>query len=193
MVKEADRVVAAHLKTRRLVLRPQSLNDFAGVFAMSKDPEVMKYIGNGSIFHWTRQTALKKFKEQLTSRVSNGVDVMTIYRASDMCYLGWCAISHSRFLDDIELGYRLCRGAWGCGYATEAASAMLSATYQDTEVNRILACAHPENIASIRVLEKLGFWFAYTVYSKSIQREIPVYTISRRGYTNLHSQSNRKG
>ncbi|MGD8836174.1 MAG: GNAT family N-acetyltransferase [Desulfobacteraceae bacterium] len=175
-------MVTAPIKTRRLVLKRQSLNDFDRFFDMSKDHDVMKYIGDGSVFHWTRDVAYKKFNEQVSVPVTEGIGVMAIYRESDSRYLGWCAISHSKFLDDMELGYRLCRDCWGCGYATEAASAMLSEAYHATDVNRIMACAHPENTASIRVLEKLGFKFAYPIFSNPIQREIPVYRISRRIY-----------
>ncbi len=174
--------MVAPIKTRRLVLRPQSLNDFDGFFAMSKDPEVMKFIGDGSIFHWTREVAFSKFRDQVATPATAGTGAMSIYRKSDMQYLGWCAISHSRFLNDLELGYRLCRDAWGRGYATEAGYAMLSAAYQTSDADRILARTHPENTASIRVLEKLGFKFFYPIFSKPVQREIPVYMITRKTY-----------
>ena len=172
----------APIKTRRLVLQHQSLKDFDRFFAMSKDHDVMKYIGDGSIFHWTREVAFKKFNEQMSAPATEGLGVMAIYRESDLQYLGWCAISYSKFLNDVELGYRFCRDSWGCGYATEAASAMVSAAYQATDVNRIMACVHPDNTASIRVLEKLGFKFAYDIFSNPIQREIPVYRISRGAF-----------
>ena len=170
------------IKTRRLMLKRQSLHDFDGFFAMSKDHQVMKYIGDGSIFHWTRDVAFKKFKEQVSNLKAGTVGEMSVYRQSDASYLGWCSISHSRFLNDIELGYRFCCDAWGHGYATEAAGAMLSATYQAAGVDQILACAHPENAASIRVLEKLGFKFAYPLFSKPISKDIPVYRINRSTY-----------
>jgi ribosomal-protein-alanine N-acetyltransferase len=170
------------IKTRRLILRRQSLHDFDGFFAMSKDHQVMKYISDGSIFHWTRDVAFKKFKTQVSNFKAGPVGEMSVYRQLDGSYLGWCAISPSRFLNDIELGYRFCRDAWGHGYATEAADAMLSAAYRATHMDQILACTHPENAASIRVLEKLGFKFAYPLFSKPISKDIPVYKINRSTY-----------
>jgi hypothetical protein len=53
------------LETRRLILKPPSLEDFDRYFGMSKDPAVMRYIGDGSIFHWTREVALERFKTQI--------------------------------------------------------------------------------------------------------------------------------
>lgn len=146
---------------------------------MSKDPEVMKYIGDGSIFHWTREVALTKFKQQLSASQDQGPGVLAVYRHADSRYLGWCAISHSKFLNDMELGYRFCRDVWGCGYATEAVSAMLAEAYRTTDLNVIMACVHPDNAASIGVLEKLGFQYAYSKLSKPIGRDIPVYKVDR--------------
>lgn len=175
-------IVHSPIKTDRLTLKGQSLHDFDGFFAMSKDHQVMKYIGDGSIFHWTRDVAFKKFKEQVSNLKAGTLGEMSVYRQSDACYLGWCAISHSRFLDDIELGYRFRRDVWGYGYATEAATALLSAAYRETDLDRILACAHPDNTASIRVLAKLGFKYAYDMLSKPIGRDIPVYKITRSSF-----------
>ena len=49
----------------------------------------------------------------------------------------------------------------------------------------ILACVHPDNAASIRVLEKLGFRFSHSRLSKPIGRDMPVYRIDRKTYTHL--------
>jgi RimJ/RimL family protein N-acetyltransferase len=73
-----------------------------------------------------------------------------------------CAIGDSGLLrlDDhgwIDLGFRLARPYWGKGLATEAASAWVRAAFDDFRIDRLTGLVHPENVASIRVLEKLGF------------------------------------
>lgn len=171
--------------TPRLMLKPQSLHDFDRFFAMSKDADVMAYIGDGSIFHWTRSVALAKFKAQLSSPGQSGMGTMAIYRRADSLYLGWCAIVHSRFLNHMELGYRLSRDGWGNGYATEAAAAMLGKACQIPDLDQIRACVHPDNLASIRVLEKLGFAYACSTFSKPIGKDIPVYRIQRSNFADL--------
>ena len=55
-----------------------------------------------------------------------------------------------------ELGYYLSRDQWGRGLTTEAVRAVLRYGFENMELNRIHATAHPENVASIRVLEKVG-------------------------------------
>lgn len=182
-----ESILKAHpsIMTPRLILKPQSLHDFDRFFAMSKDPDVMAYIGDGSIFHWTRSVALAKFKEQLASPKGVGMGTLAIYQRADSLYLGWCAIAHSRFLNHMELGYRLCRDGWRNGFATEAAAAMLGNAYQIPNLNQIQACVHPDNQASIRVLEKLGFAFACTKFSKPIGKDLLVYGIQRSEFSDL--------
>ena len=168
--------------TPRLLLKKKSLNDFESFFAMSKDQKVMQYIGDGSIFHWTCKTALKKFKAGLNRTNKNKLGTLSVYTKNCNQYIGWCGIGYSKFLDHIELGYRYCRDAWHNGYATEAASAILAETYRLTDIDRILACTHPQNIASRRVLEKLGFACTGSKLSRASGLRIPVYQIDRKAF-----------
>jgi RimJ/RimL family protein N-acetyltransferase len=177
----------APIKTSRLTLKQQSLNDFERFFAMSKDPEVMRYIGDGSIFHWTRDVALNKFKEQLSAPETDDAGTWAVYRQADSHYLGWCAVSHSRFLGATELGYRFCRDVWGCGYATEAASGLIERVFTMTDLDQVLACAHPDNAASLRVLQKLGFSYAFSKHSNPVDKEIPVYQLDRNAWGSTRS------
>ncbi len=57
----------------------------------------------------------------------------------------------------IDLGFRLAQPYWGQGLATEAAGAWVRAAFDHFHIDRLTPFVHPENVASIRVLEKLGF------------------------------------
>jgi RimJ/RimL family protein N-acetyltransferase len=57
---------------------------------------------------------------------------------------------------EAHLGYILNQNYWGNGYATEAAKAMVEYAFTELGVHRVYADCHPENTASIRVLEKVG-------------------------------------
>ena len=59
--------------------------------------------------------------------------------------------------DWFDFGYRLARLYWGQGLATEAASAWVERAFGELKLSRLVSIVHPENLASIRVLEKLGF------------------------------------
>lgn len=175
--------------TPRLLLKKESLNDFDRFFAMSKDPEVMQYIGDGSIFHWSKKTAFEKFKTRLDRTNNDEPGRLAVYTKNCNFYIGWCEIRYSKFLDHIELGYRYCRDAWFNGYATEAASAILIETCQLTDIDRIRACAHPQNIGSIRVLEKLGFTYAFSQPSRPAGMDIPIYQINCKSFVTTHQKS----
>jgi RimJ/RimL family protein N-acetyltransferase len=58
---------------------------------------------------------------------------------------------------DVEVAYRLTRGAWGRGIATEAARALVAHALGPLGLSRVVAVTYPENRASQRVLDKLGF------------------------------------
>ena len=174
------------IETPRLLLKQESSQGFERFYSMSVHSEVMQYIGDGSVFHWTKEVALEKFRDRLSRQDNNKFGNLAVYRGDRNLYIGWCGVSYSKFLDHIELGYRYCRDSWSKGYATEAASAILAETYQVTDIDEILACVHPGNTASIRVLEKLGFIISHSKLSKPIGRDIPVYRIDRQTYLSAH-------
>jgi len=168
------------IETDRLLLKDESLQDFKRFYALCADPEVMQYIGDGSVYHWTKKVALGKYKDRIFSQAEKTFGNLAVCRKDCDLYIGWCGVCYSKFLDHIELGYRYCRDSWGQGYATEGARALLCETYHVTDIDEIRACAHPDNTASIRVLEKLGFDYAYSKLSKPTGRNISVYRIGRK-------------
>jgi len=57
---------------------------------------------------------------------------------------------------DVEIGYTFARAAWGRGFATEAARAILRWAFAVLRLERVVAVADPANAASLHVLDKLG-------------------------------------
>jgi [ribosomal protein S5]-alanine N-acetyltransferase len=62
-------------------------------------------------------------------------------------------------LDEFDIGYRLMKKFWGKGYATEAAEACLELGFTQFELKLIVGRAMPANLASVRVLEKIGLTY----------------------------------
>jgi ribosomal-protein-alanine N-acetyltransferase len=167
------------IKTPRLTLRNESVIDFSRFYSMTIDPEVMKYIGDGSVFHWTEKVAFEKYKERVLNQKNQDLGNLAVYREDLNQYIGWCCIAESKFLGKIELSYRFCRDSWSSGFATESASAILIEAFQVADIDQVFACTHPENFASIAILKKIGFGFSHQKLSKPINREIPVFKINR--------------
>lgn len=75
-------------------------------------------------------------------------------------YAGWVMLAEPLFLPEVlpavEIGWRLRREHWGQGYATEAARALLDYGLTEAGLDCVLSIRHIPNIASRRVMEKLG-------------------------------------
>ena len=122
---------------------------------MSADPEVMQYIGDGSVYHWTKEVALEKYKDGFSRQDNHGLGNLAVYSVDCDLYIGSCGVGYSKYLDHNELSYRYCRDSWGKGYATEAAVAILTETYRVTDIDDILACTpaelRPTSVTDTRV------------------------------------------
>jgi RimJ/RimL family protein N-acetyltransferase len=66
-------------------------------------------------------------------------------------------------LGEVDVAFRLMRTHWGLGLATEVALASVRFGFADLGLKRIIGLVMPENIASVRVLEKTGLRYAETV------------------------------
>ena len=88
-----------------------------------------------------------------------------VYRESQKL-IGFCGFDRLWGGEEIEIGYWLAPDYWGEGLATEAAQAVMRYGRERLGLRQIAAVAHPENKASIRVLEKIGM-----VYVKNVTHE----------------------
>ena len=77
--------------------------------------------------------------------------------------IGWAGLQYLPELEVTEVGFLLDRSWWGKGYATEAARAALQFGFEDFKLKQIIALVHPENLASQRVIEKLGMMYESTI------------------------------
>ena len=82
-----------------------------------------------------------------------------VHVKQDLDFIGWCGLKNRPERNEIDLGYRFIKEAWGKGYATEAAFACIQYGFEKLHLLRIVGRAMPENIASIRVLEKCNMQF----------------------------------
>ncbi|WP_402371007.1 GNAT family N-acetyltransferase [Isoptericola rhizosphaerae] len=144
------------LHTSRLHLRPFAGADADHLFAMHTDAEVMRYWDSP---RWTDRVRADRFVEVCERLAQEGSGArVAIDRVSDGAFVGWCAVSAwNPDFRSASLGYCLDRSAWGHGYMTEAAHALLRWAFDTLDLNRVQAETDTRNLASARVLEKLGF------------------------------------
>jgi ribosomal-protein-alanine N-acetyltransferase len=143
------------LHTERLDLRPLAPSDADGLFALRSDPVVQRY-GSGI---WTDpQQAHARIADNQRDMAAGQVVELAILRREDAAMLGTCTLfHHDAACRRAEIGYALIVPAWGRGYASEAATALLDWGFAHMGLNRVEADIDPRNTGSARVLERLGF------------------------------------
>lgn len=144
------------LHTDRLRLRPFTDADADALFALHSDADVLRYWDSPP---WSEPARADRFIATCRQLAEDGTGArLAVDRVSDGAFLGWCSLT--RWNPDYRsaaLGYCFTRAAWGHGYATEAARALLRWAFSTLDLNRVQAETDTRNEASARVLEKLGF------------------------------------
>jgi len=136
-------------------LRPFTASDHDAIHAVYADPEVMQYVGHGA-HRTTAETAraLRAYADALQTR---GYGFVAVVERSSGVLIGDAGLHPLGGRGpDIELGYTLARAAWGHGYGTEAAGALVAHAFGALGRPRVMAQVEPENERSRHVLEKVG-------------------------------------
>jgi ribosomal-protein-alanine N-acetyltransferase len=145
------------LETARLRLRPFTPADADDLYRLYSDPEVMRYIGQGTVR--TREQTAEALAKMIDEWEQHGFGMWALFDRRDGRFLGRCGLRPLPGTPEVELGYTLFKEAWGKGLATEAARASVAFGFEKLALPRIVAIAHPPNRASRRVMEKVGMRF----------------------------------
>jgi RimJ/RimL family protein N-acetyltransferase len=143
------------LETDRLLLREFVESDAEPYFLLGSNPVVIRYTGAD------RFTSVKHALDVLRARPiqdykRHGFGRLACVLKSSAAVIGFAGLKRLEDLGEVDLGYWLMPEYWGRGLATEAGRAVLDEGFGRIKLERIIGLVHPENYASIRVLEKLG-------------------------------------
>jgi RimJ/RimL family protein N-acetyltransferase len=145
------------LETDRLLLRQFRERDVDALARMSRDREVMRYIGEGKLPNrddvW-RAMALHLGHWQLRGYGNWAA----VDKATGEC-VGRIGLWNPEGWPGLEIGWLLARSHWGRGLATEGGLAAREWAFATLGVDRLISVIRPENTASIRVAERLGETF----------------------------------
>lgn len=165
------------VETARLLLRPftaEDLEDYTHlIFA---EAEVMRYL--------PQRTSTPRERAERTMAFFNDQWVQSGYSAWAVTdkvtgqLRGHCGLNYLAEIEEVEVLYALAKPYWGQGLATEAARASVHFGFEQVNLTRLIALAVPENIASRRVMEHLGFvyekdahHFGLNLVQYALQRE----------------------
>ncbi|UCE25376.1 MAG: GNAT family N-acetyltransferase [Candidatus Zixiibacteriota bacterium] len=166
------------IETPRLLLRPFTLDDIEAFHAILSQPEVMHYLPESvmtidevrKIVEWYQMTYERNTPENIIKWTlavclkSEGIPQQAVGHpdstGSDTPVIGWAGVGPLEFDESqTEIFYGLSSEHWGKGYAHEAAQAVLDYAFDTIGLKRLVGVAKPENVASVKILEKIGMVF----------------------------------
>jgi len=155
------------IETARLRLRRLSADDEHALVELDSDPDVMRWVGSPPGCRPHAETV-----ERVRQRIGadhGALGFWVVEGRDGGGAIGLVALLPMPAGGDIELAYRLARRAWGRGLATEAASAIIAYAFGAARLPRLVAVTYPDNVASQRVLARLGFTPAGAVDYKGVR------------------------
>ena len=141
------------LETERLSLRPFRLEDAGGWHDIWGDSEVIWW-GASESFEKSRAGLERLIAKEATW--PDGIGWLAVRLKGTDEIIGDVLLQPAPFAPGIEIGWHFRRRAWGNGYATEAAQAVLNRCFEEGTCDRIYAIVALENARSLRIVEKLG-------------------------------------
>jgi RimJ/RimL family protein N-acetyltransferase len=154
------------LETERLVLRKPEPGDRDGYAELWGDPEVVRFLGGRTQSPEEAATGIDRMLKQWDR---HGVGLFSVLRKSDERLVGrvgyllweserWVNAMHEELEEplELEIGWVIARAFWNEGYATEAALACRDHALGPLGRDRVISLIAAENVASIRVAEKIG-------------------------------------
>jgi len=178
------------LETKRFILREIIPADVDGLFELDSDPAVHRFLGKNPVSDKSQIVeAIHLIRKQY---IDNGIGRWAIISKDKNEFIGWSGLklvtditnNHKNYYD---LGYRLIKKYWGKGIATETALASLKYAFNELNAAEVFAMADCENIASNKILKKVGFHFIEIFDLDGIEHNW--YRIDRNKFENKKSNT----
>lgn len=146
------------MQTENLYLRHFTLDDAEAFLPLVSMPEIIRYTGEQV------QASLDDVRHIISTRpladyATHGYGRMACIEKSSGRLVGFCGLKFLEELNEVDIGYRFLPDCWGKGYATESARVLMQHGASEHGIRRVVGLVHPDNVGSVRVLEKLGLVF----------------------------------
>jgi len=160
MINPADPTV---LQIDGFTMRPLQLSDLPSFAAIWADPEVTRFLPSQGAPIPKENTAksLQSFIEHWQQR---GYGIWAIVESGSSRMVGYCGLRYLDEMNEVEVLYGLAKAYWGQGIATQAAQATVAYGFNVANLDKLIAMALPDNLASRRVIEKAGLQYEKQIY-----------------------------
>ena len=140
------------IETERLILRPPQAEDFDAYAANMADAEAARFIGGQQ----SRPVAWRGFLSSAGAWMIQGFSMFSVIEKSSGRWLGRLGPWYPEGWPGTEVGWGLCRSAWGNGYAYEGSVAAIDWVFDHLDWNEVIHSIAPDNLASQAVARKIG-------------------------------------
>ncbi len=168
------------IESERLLFRRFTLEDLPMLIEQRSDPYVNKFLGGTKLQN--PEALAKRIRFYMSCYESHGVGMCAMIWKPSGEMIGSAGLQPLDGTDEIEVGYSMIKEFWGKGIGTEAAKAWLDHGFRNAGLDRIVAVAHTGNLASRRIMEKLGM--KYEKAEVHYGAECAFYAISKDEFLN---------
>lgn len=166
----------AHFETERLVLQPTTEEDAGFILELLNSPKWLEYIGDRNVH--TEEDAKQYIKNKISQQLEKlGFGNYTLIRKTDGVKIGSCGLYDREGLEGIDIGFALLPAFEGLGYGFESASKVLEIGKNEFNIDRFSAITTKNNLASQRLIEKLGLRYIETIRIPNDEEELLLYRI----------------
>jgi len=144
------------IETERFLLREMNELDAENIFQLNQDPNVFRFTGDKP---FKDVEVAKQFIQNYSAYKRNGIGRWIITDKVTNQFYGWCGLRFTDEDHEVDVGYRIHPDFRNKGIATETAKACIDYGFNTLHCKYIIANVHPENKASLRVVEKTGMKF----------------------------------
>jgi ribosomal-protein-alanine N-acetyltransferase len=173
-------------RTERLAARSWQVEDLPFAMELWGDPAVTALIDSRGKL--TEQQVQEKLSAEIDQERSTGVQYWALFNYSSGDFVGCGGLRPWVYTPDepnFELGFHLVKRCWDKGFATEAALGVLNYSWEKLGLSKVYAGHHPDNRASQRILEKLGFKLVQNVFYEPTGLMHPSYVCKRSEMTDV--------
>ncbi|MFN6569847.1 GNAT family N-acetyltransferase [Dendronalium sp. ChiSLP03b] len=161
------------IETARLRLRHFTLEEFDVLYRLYSNAEVMRYLSPR-----TREQTQASLRKHIQHWQENNFGMWAVIHKDSDKMIGRCGLGFLENTPEVELGYVFDKSYWQMGLATEASIATLKYGFLEVKLDRIVAIAHPQNVASVRVIQKVGM--KYQKNARFYNSDVVYYAVTRK-------------
>ena len=163
-------------ETERLRIQPVTIADAAFVLELLNTPKWLQHIGDRNVH--TLADATNYIQTKMQPQLERlGFSNYTVIRKSDNAKIGTCGLYDREGLEGIDIGFAFLPAYEGQGYGFESANRLKQAAFQEFGITTIGAITTKENIASQKLLEKLGLQQVGTTILPNDNEELLLYKL----------------